>query len=149
MLYDANNPILRIVGVEQMRWSGGVFDVKPREYSALAFRISGSATISTGGKEYYINTNDILYMPQNMAYSAEYTDTEMLVIHFVTAQSDSDPEVYSFQNVEQVYKLFLQAYTLWKNKESGFAVYVLAQLYMILGVILEKSTKIRQRLIVK
>ena len=144
MLYDANNPILRIVGVEQMRWSGGVFDVKPREYSALAFRISRSATISTGGKEYYINTNDILYMPQNMAYSAEYTDTEMLVIHFVTAQSDSDPEVYSFQNVEQVYKLFLQAYTLWKNKESGFAVYVLAQLYMILGVILEKSTKIRQ-----
>ena len=57
MLYDANNPILRIVGVEQMRWSGGVFDVKPREYSALAFRISGSATISTGGKTNYYKSS--------------------------------------------------------------------------------------------
>ena len=144
MLYDGNNPVLRIVGVEHLCWRGGVFDVRPRAYSALAFRISGNATITSGGKAHHIHANDILYMPQNMAYTAEYTDTEMLVIHFVTSQNDRELEVYSFQNVEQVYKLFLTARTLWENKEPGFSIYVLSQLYMILGVILEKSTKTKQ-----
>ena len=141
MLYDGNNPILQIVGVEHMCWRGGVFNIRPRNYSALAFRISGNATITIGGKEYYIHSNNILYMPQNIAYKAEYTDTEMLVIHFVTLKNDSDVEVYSLQNVEQIYKLFLSALDFWRNKEPGFHVYVLSQLYMLLGVILEKSTK--------
>ena len=142
MLYDGNNPILQIVGVEHMCWRGGVFNIRPRNYSALAFRISGNATITIGGKEYYIHSNNILYMPQNVAYKAEYTDTEMLVIHFVTLKNDSDMEVYSLQNVEQIYKLFLSTLGIWKNKEPGFYVHALSQLYMILGVILEKSTKI-------
>lgn len=144
MLYDGTNPILQIVGVEHLRWTGGFFDIKPRPYSALAFRISGTATICAGGTDYHINSNDILYLPQNVKYTAEYTDTEMLVIHFVTAQNDSELEVCSLENVEQVYKLFLTAHTLWKNKEPGFTVYVLAQLYMILGVMLERSTKANQ-----
>lgn len=144
MLSEGNNPILKIIGVEHMCWKGGVFDIKPREYSALAFRISGNATIITGGNAYYIHSNDILYMPQNIAYKAEYTDTEMLVIHFVTLENDSDMEVYSFQNVEQIYKMFLSALSFWKKKEPGYYVYTLSQLYMILGVILEKSTKTNQ-----
>ena len=144
MLYEGNNPVLQIVGVEHMYWRGGVFDVKARDYSALAFRISGNATITIGGKEHYINANDILYMPQNIAYKAEYSDTEMMVIHFVTSENDSDVEVYSIQNVEQIYKLFLSALDFWRNKEPGFHVYVLSQLYMLLGVILEKSTKTNQ-----
>ena len=144
MLCEGNNPVLKITGVEHMYWSGGVFDVSPRNYSALAFRISGNATITTAGNTYYIQSNDILYMPQNISYKAEYTDTEMLVIHFVTLENDSDVEVYSLQNVEQIYKLFLNALDFWRNKEPGFHVYVLSQLYMLLGVILEKSTKTNQ-----
>lgn len=144
MLYKGNNPILKIIGVEHMCWKGGIFDVKARDYSALAFRISGNATITTGRNAYYIQSNDILYMPQNIPYKAEYTDTEMLVIHFVTSENDSDMEVYSFQNVEQIYKLFLNALSFWKKKEPGYYVYTLSQLYMILGVILEKSTKTNQ-----
>ena len=144
MLCEGNNPILKIIGVEHMYWRGGVFDVKARDYSALAFRISGNATITIGGKEHYIHANDILYMPQNIAYKAEYSDTEMMVIHFVTSENDSDVEVYSIQNVEQIYKLFLSALSFWKNKEPGYHVYTLSQLYIILGVILEKSTKTKQ-----
>lgn len=141
MLYEGNNPVLKVTAVVHMRWRGGVFHVKPRAHSALAFRISGNATITVGQKEYDIQANDILYMPQGIGYKAEYTDTEMLVIHFVASEKDSEPEIYSFQNTEPIYKLFLSALRFWVNKEPGFHVYVLSQLYMILGVILEKSTK--------
>ena len=144
MLFEGNNPIVKIIGVEHMCWKGGVFDVSPRDYSALAFRISGNATIAIGGKEHYIHANDILYMPQSISYKAEYTDTEMLVIHFITSENDSDMEVYSFQNVEQIYKLFLNALGFWKKKEPRYYFYAHSQLYMVLGVILEKSTKTNQ-----
>ncbi len=142
MLYNGDNPILRVVGVENIKWDIGDFNVAPRDYSALAFRIKGNATIGIDGKKYFVNTNDILYLPQNMAYTAQYTDSEIIVIHFVTQQDDREIELYSFQNSEQIYKLFLQALSLWKNKEQGFTLHTMSLLYSILGTILEKETKI-------
>ncbi len=141
MLCNGDNPVLQMVGVEYVRCNVGTFQVAPREYSALTFRISGNTTINGGGKEYFLQANDILYLPQNMPYTAEYDNTEMLVIHFVTAKDDRDIEVYSFQNSETVYKKFLQAHLLWKAKEPGFNVYAMSLLYSILGTIYQNETK--------
>lgn len=141
MLCNGENPVLRVVGIEQIRWSGGTFDVAPREYSVLSFRISGSTVIRSGGRTYHIETNDILYLPQNMGYTAEYAATEMISIHFVTKQDDLQIELYSFQNGDQLFKLFLNAHALWEKKEPGYEVYVMAQLYTILGTLLENETK--------
>lgn len=141
MLYDGKNPILRVIGVAHMNWKSGYYQVAPRPYSALAFRIRGTAEITSGGREYHVNTNDILYLPQNMEYTAGYTDTEMIVIHFVTAREDKEIELFSFENGETFYKAFLRAHTLWENKEAAFEVYVMAQLYGILGMVFEKEIK--------
>ena len=141
MLCNGDNPIIRIVGVEHMKWNGGTFTVEPRPHSALAFRMRGEAVIQSGGEEYRVQSNDIMYLPQNMGYTAEYTDTELIAIHFVAARDDSQVEVYSLQNGEQIYKLFLRARELWKNKQPGFSVYVMGQLYTILGSILAHKTE--------
>ena len=141
MLYTGENPILRVVGVEHLRWGGGLFEVAPRDYSALAFRIGGGAVILAGGREYTVHTNDILYLPQNMGYTARYTDTELIVIHFVTLRDDECPEVHSLESTEEIYKLFLQILTLWEQKEPGYPVYAMAQLYTVLGTLFQKETK--------
>ena len=141
MLYNANNPILRIVSVEHLKWENGSFVVEPRGHSALTFRIKGSAVITTGGKDYSIHASDILYLPQNMGYTAQYTETELIVVHFITAQDDREIEVYSFENSEDIYKMFLRLLSIWKNREPGYSVYSMAQLYTILGTILDSETK--------
>ena len=143
MLYTGDNPILRVVGVEHPRWSGGVFEVAPRAYSALAFRIEGSAAIAAGGKEYTVNASDILYLPQHMGYTARYTDTELIVIHFVTQYDDKAPEVYALASGEEVCKLFLQALAVWEHREPGYPVCAMAQLYAILGEMMKKEAKSR------
>ena len=140
MLYHGENPILQIVAVEDMRWGTGTYQVEPRPYSALAFRIRGTATIECGQRT-FVNTNDILYLPQNLGYTATYTDTEMIAIHFVTAHDDREMELYSLKSGEQIYKMFLRAHALWQNREPGCAMHVLSQLYAILGSICEKETK--------
>ena len=141
MLYHGENPILQIVAVEHMRWSGGTYRVEPRGHSALAYRIRGTAQISWAEGSCTVGTNDVLYLPQNLGYTATYTDTEMLVIHFVTAASDRTTEVYGLEDGGQIYKQFLRAHALWQNKEPGYQVYVMSQLYGILGTLLENQTK--------
>ena len=141
MICNGENPILRIVDIARIGRINDTYEVAPRPYSSLTFRISGSCIISCGGKDCLVNTNDILYLPQNTGYTAEYTDSEMIAIHFVTARDDRQAEVYSFENVEQIYSLFLQALSLWENKEPGYGVYLMAHLYTILGAILERKTK--------
>ena len=61
----------------------------------------------------------------------------MIVIHFKTAINDKLPEVYSCANAEAVYKAFLSAHILWKEKKAGYKVYVCSQLYYIFGKMVE------------
>ncbi len=137
MICECTNAVTRIVDVVRLQWQGGVFDVTPRPYAALAFRIRGTATITVDGKPHVVNTNDILYLPQGVAYHAEYSDTELVVIHFETAANDEQPEVYSVANTEEIYKAFLSAHILWQEKMPGHEAYVRARLYCILGQLCE------------
>lgn len=143
MLINNENPVLRIVSISRICWNQGVFhvEVAPRSFSVLSFRISGSSTIWAGEKRYDIHTNDILYLPQNTGYTATYTDTEMIAVHFVTLQDDREIELFTFENGEQLYKLFLRALALWEQKAPGYVSHTLAQLYTILGTLLENETK--------
>lgn len=139
MIYESANPVMDVICVEKMQWAGGTFKIAPRPYSALAFRIKGTAAITVSGKQYFIKSNDILYLPQGVAYHAEYSDTEILVIHFKTAVNDDFPEVYSCANAESVYRAFLSAHILWKEKKVGYKAYVYSQLYYIFGKLLEEA----------
>ena len=141
MLFNCDNPIVDIYGVENISWNAQKVKVAAREYSALAFRIKGTAVIGSGNEDYFVNTNDILYLPQGMAYTADYTDTEIIVIHFKTLNTDKQAEVYRLNNCEEIYKLFLKADSLWKEREPAYGVYILSLLYRILGKILESYTK--------
>jgi AraC-like DNA-binding protein len=140
MLYDCKNPICSVVGVEHLSWRAGDFDIQPRDHSALAFRLQGTASIVAAGKEYFVDTGDLLYLPQNLAYTARYTDTEMMVIHFKTARDDPEPQVFSFSESGAIYKNFLAAHTLWKNKAPGHPALILSLLYEILGLLWERRT---------
>jgi len=141
MLFHGENPILRIEGVEQMRWSGGRYRVEPRSYCALALRLSGEAVIDCGKERFTVTRENLLYLPQNLGYRAEYTDTDLLVIHFTTLKSDPKPEIYHPENMEKLKRLFLSAYQKWKNKEPGYGIFPMKYLYEILCELSEGETK--------
>ena len=141
MFCSSENAVIRIIGAEHLSWSAENVNVPSRRYSALAYRIKGSAEIAADGKKYRVSENEVLYLPQNLSYSAEYTDTEMLVIHFLTLRDDTAPEIYSADTLNMLYKRFLCAYTLWKARNTASVPYVLSELYKILGMLYEKKTE--------
>ena len=140
MLYEGTNPVLRVENVEILTSSPGTYVVEPRPYSSLSFRIRGTARIEAGDRVCSVDTNDILYLPQGMAYTAHYTDTEMITFHFVTQEKDGEIQVYSFENGEKIYRTFLQARELWQAKAPGYQLYAMSALYSVLGMICQKET---------
>ena len=140
MFFECKNAVTAVVGVERMQWKGGSFDIAPRSYASLSFRLEGTATIKAAGGTYEVHRNEVLYLPQRLAYQAEYSDTEMIVIHFVTAFDDPKPEIYSAAEGAKLYSLFEGAQIFWQNKHIGFEAYVLAKLYSVLGELCESET---------
>ncbi len=141
MFYENENPIIEITAVENIKWDEEYFEVKARDYSALSFRIAGQGQITYENKNCFVNTNDILYLPQNIPYCAEYTDTEIIVIHFKTLYNDKNVESYHIPNTERVYKLFVKALQIWQSKKIGYKVFITAVLYEILGTILTENNR--------
>lgn len=141
MLYECQNPVQKIIGVERMGWRAESFDVPPREYSSLTFRISGTAAITVDGKTCHVGSGDILYLPQGLPYKAQYSDTEVLVVHFVTQYPDPTPEVYSPHDPEQIHKALVAALLLWQNKGPGYMPRVMSGLYGIFGELCENELK--------
>ncbi len=141
MFFELENHIIDVGGVDQITWGKQSCDVSPRQYCALAFRTKGEGVIHYNGKELFVGAGDILYMPQNIGYSAEYTDTEIIVVHFFTSVSDDTAEVFSFTNTEKVYKLFSEALNTWQNKKTGYKIFTLSLLYQIIGTIYKEQQK--------
>lgn len=139
VIYSEKNPILSIVEIEKMSWDKGKFNVSPREYSSLSFRIKGSAEIEANEVQYTANAGDILYLPQGISYTASYTETEMIAIHFLTEHSDEALEVYRGTGDEQLYSLFLKAHTNFKSKGPGYMLHAISHLYGIFATISEKE----------
>lgn len=133
MFCNCINPVLSLVGVELVKWKASFFEIAPRDYAALTFRVKGTTTIKVDNKTYRVHANEVLYLPQGVAYTAEYDDNEILAIHFKTHLSDREAEVYTLVNSEEIFKSFLKAYEIWKNKEPGYEANVLSRLYSILG----------------
>lgn len=140
MFENGLNYVTELSGVAHLKWKESFVKVSERDYSALAFRIKGKASISVGDAKYNANSNDILYLPQNTAYMAEYSDTEILVIHFKTIRDDTLPEVYRTDDPERIYGIFLKACFLWNRKEAGYQEEILSLLYGLFAKISKTKT---------
>ena len=139
MLYNCENPLIKLLSVDRLFWKGGHFRVQPRYHGALAYRIAGSGVILCNGKEYLLEPNDVLYMPAGLGYDAEYTDTEIIVFHFISMNPGSEPEVYTVENPEQIYKYFLEALTLWNRRTAGSEAHIISLFYKCLARLHENS----------
>lgn len=140
MFYECTNSIRKIIGVPHLSWKAQTVHVKPKNHAALSFRIKGEADLRCGTQNYLVEQYEILYIPQKVAYEADYSDTELFAIHFETEACDGQAEIYKVQNAEEIYRMFYQAHQLWQKKEAGFQAELMALTYRILAEVARKSS---------
>lgn len=142
MLYTCTNPILEIQTVGRFAWQPRTLEVAARPYCALAYRLEGGGSLRCGGKTYSLAPGDVLYMPQGLSYEHDYTQTELLLFHFVTADSDPEPEIYQLKNPEELGRQFHKAVQIWEEKAPGYMGKCLSILYKILGMLAENEAQV-------
>lgn len=141
MLYTCTNPVTEMLLVGRFSWTSRSLSVKARPYSALAFRLKGGGSLSCGGKVYNLEPGDVLYMPQGLDYSHQYTDTDLLLFHFVTAQNDPEPEIYKLCHKEEICRGFQKAVEIWEEKPPGYMGKCIGIFYKILGILAENEVE--------
>ncbi len=141
MFYDGSNPTLQIIGVSELKWKGYTYDVPKRPYSVISFRMKGSAKITAADKTCSISEGDVLYVPQNVDYTAQYTDTETIVIHFITSVDERDMKAFKLKNPEKLRRLFEKANSLWQEKNTGYYLSTFSVFYDILSALLKNETE--------
>ena len=133
MFFNCDNINAELFHVGKMKWSKGNFNIAARSYDALTFRIKGSGIIESAGKTYIINENDILFMPRNISYTADYDDTEMIAVHLYNSEYSSDIEVFTPNDINVIKGLFLKAAASWDATLPGYRLRSMACIYEILA----------------
>lgn len=134
---NMENTVTKLILVTRMCWESRNITLRPHNYSALAFRIKGSGVIKADDKEYFLEPNSVLYIPQKIGYTAAYTDTDIIVFHFITEYDDPEPHYFLCHNVERLYKMFFDACNIWQIKQPNYMFKALALLYSIFGELTE------------
>ena len=142
MLYTCTNPILEIQTVGRFSWQPRALEVAARPYCALAFRLQGGGSLCCGGKSYTLAPGNVLYMPQGLSYEHDYTQTDLLLFHFVTSNNDPEPEIYQLKNPEEMGRQFQKAVELWEEKAPGYLGRTTGILYKILGMLVENEVQV-------
>lgn len=130
MLFNSDELTFQILNVDQFSHVAGFFCVEARPFAALSYRLSGSATFEINGSSFKSYPGNILYLPDGVDYSAEYTDGESIVVHLLGCNY-RQVEYYVLHNPRYLERLFIEMLEDWRathriNRVKA-AVYTLLQ----------------------
>ena len=128
MITQTDDLHFQIMSVLRVKHKSGVFTIAARPYAALSLRVSGSAGIEVGGELLEASIGDILYIPEGMAYKAEYTESEMIVVHLLGCNY-TEPEVITPLNSTLVESFFAGMLKAWETKCTHN--YIKSQIYAL------------------
>lgn len=122
MLYNDDALTLRVLSVNRMTWRKKVATVAPRAFGALVYRMKGSAVFHVGREMLEVRAGDILYIPSGTGYEVEYSDTDMIAIHFAACSYAAGVEVMRFSDTAYFYSRFMEILHSWQTTGSVYLV---------------------------
>ena len=111
---------------------GGVSE--PREWAALAFRISGGSKFHSNGEVFSADTGSVIYIPSGVGFTRVGKDEELIILHLQTAFGEGDKiEIAYPENPAATAEAFSLIHEEWKYKRAGFEYRAAALLYDLLA----------------
>ena len=109
---------VKILTVQNLKWSNTDADVSPRNFSALSLRMKGNATLCASKEKVCPQTGDILFVPENLGYYVKSDAEEIYVIHFKSnSEFAKKIELFSNTDFSKTSRLFSLCYEIWNKKE--------------------------------
>ncbi len=107
VIYNFEELSFQILTVFRGVLEDGAFDVDPRPYAAISFRLQGSGEFDIAGKHFLVEAGDILFVPADMPYKTETHGSEIIVVHLKDCNY-FEPEVFRLENVDYARMFFMR-----------------------------------------
>ena len=117
MIFQHDELSFQILGVGLFRHQPGLFSVKARPYSALSFRLAGSARFEIEGKCFSVSEGDLTFIPAHMPYKVEYSGGESIVFHLLDCNYGA-AENHTVYDTRRMETLFHRALADWEAAAS-------------------------------
>ncbi len=117
MIYNCDDLEFKIISISKYYHRKGKYKVPARDFAAFSLRISGSASFVCKGVSFVSNVGDIMFLPANAEYEAEYTDGESLVVHLVEC-TYNDVDFINLSNKRSLTDKFELMYENWKCTQN-------------------------------
>ncbi len=134
MLFLESDFQVKILSVQKLSWNFNDTHVLPRPFNALSFRLKGNSDFSDGKDTTHLDTGDILFMPQNVAYDIKSADEEIIVIHFDLEGINQEYfETIRPKHPDSYRDLFIDIYSEWNNRGQGYYLKTMSYFYALLA----------------
>lgn len=117
MIYNFDDLVFQILTIDRFAHNKGFYEVKARPYSAISFRLSGTAYFEADGKQFVSSAGDVLFIPANMGYKVEYSVGESIVAHLSDCNF-FEVENFSLGNPRLIENMFRDLFKKWQEKHS-------------------------------
>jgi AraC-like DNA-binding protein len=98
MIYNFDKISFQILSVVKVDHKDGFFEVAARPYAALSFRTTGRAVFDIDGKRIVNEPGDIIYIPADMPYRADYLSTQSIVVHLIDCNYGEAEKISTLQS---------------------------------------------------
>lgn len=133
-MFFQNFRAFKILNAFRVKRDGKGGTSEPRDWAALAFRISGSSKFHSNGEIFSADSGSVIYIPSGVGFTRVGRDEELIILHLQTTLGEGDKiEVAYPENPAAVAEAFSVIHDEWKYKKSGFEYRAAAILYKLLA----------------
>lgn len=117
MLYNFDDLSFRIFTIDRFVHRNGFFKVEGLPYSAFSLRVNGSGAFQIGNKHFVTQKGDVTFLPANIPYTVEYSNSEIIFIHFEHCNY-KEAENICLNNSAEIGLLFTKLLESWNERHS-------------------------------
>lgn len=133
MFFDENTKFAPLQSVVEFHNSGKTYEVAPRRYHALSFRLSGETRFESAVTSGYVRENQLVYTPALVPYHEETGEDHVIALHFeMEGGEPEDFEVFTPAKPQIYREYFTTLAELWESKYPGYTYRAMSVFYKIL-----------------
>lgn len=135
MFFYEDELTLELLCILKLKRGAEVHNCIPnRYYESISMRTEGCGHFTSGGKEYDVTPNDLLYIPYNAKYQQSTVSETVIAIHFFnySKQKNTALEKITLPDQAKTQQLVQDMYHIWSEKKPGYKYKCTSMLYQLL-----------------
>ena len=115
MIFNFDELTFQILRIDLFKHKEGVYEVKPRPYAALSYRVSGSGCFEISGQSFVSRPGDVCFIPAHTPYKVEYSISESIVIEMPECNYTAAENHTASPEISALFKTLLEQ---WSEEHS-------------------------------